>query len=106
MWAAEDASLHFAVDGDTVTIVDTMAGHRGENILMLDGREREAHGYRIMATQNRPDAIDVAAIQGSRIVSRIHYEVSKDGATLTVRSLTAAHDGYPASEQKRVFTRA
>lgn len=106
------ATLAFAVAGDVVTVTDTVVDasgreERGINTICADGLGHASeHGYVLTGTWRGPYVLETVVAKGDRVVSRITYEVSRDGQTLTVSGTATAHDGYPAVQRVTVFTRA
>jgi hypothetical protein len=67
---------------------------------------RSSHGYMIAAQWLDSRALEAVISKAGQPVSRVRYAVSTDGTTLTLSSTAAAHDGYPAVDDVRVFVRA
>ena len=88
------ATLHFDVTGDTVTITDVVVDASGRearttNTLVVDGKERPAgpgSGYRLVASRVGPRILEATAEKDGRVEGRVTYEVSTDGAVLTIAS--------------------
>jgi hypothetical protein len=107
------ATLHVSVLGDTVTIVDVVidaagAERRGENTLVADGNEyvpEQGNGYAVRASWQGARVLDVVMRKRGEDVGRVTYAVAEDNRTLTVSAAAAAHDRYPAVEQRLVFER-
>lgn len=105
------ATLHIEVTGDTVTMTDVVvdaAGReaRGVNTICADGRERASeHGYAVLAMLRGPRVLEIVVNKDGQQVSRLTYEVSTDGRSLTIDGSAAAHDGYPTSKQFSVLDR-
>jgi hypothetical protein len=108
------ATLEFAVSGDTVTITDVVVDasgreEQGRNTIQADGREHSSehgHGYVLMAGWLGSHVLEAVVKKDGRQVSRVSYEISADGTTLTLSAAARAHDQYPATAQLSVFDRA
>jgi len=98
-WAADPAAagdpycsvtLRFDVRDDAITIADVIVGASGEelrneNTLRPDGQTYpQAHGYTVMAKWNGPRVLEAVGTKDGRIEGRVTYEVSGDGAMLTL----------------------
>jgi hypothetical protein len=107
----ERATLHFDVVDDIVTITSVAVDasgreERGTNTIRADGREHaSAHGYALLARWRGAHLIEAVVKKDGQQVSRVTYDVSQDGRTLTVSAASAAHDGYPAVDRLTVFDR-
>lgn len=107
----ERATLHIAVTGDTVTITDvvldtTGRDERGVNMIRADGDGHAVeHGYVLTTRWRGARVLETTVKKNRRLVSRLTYEVSPDGQSLTIAGSAAAHHGYTASEQFSVFDR-
>ena len=105
------ASVAFAVLADTVTITDVVqdaSGHEERNVTTIraDGQEHASeHGYDVTASWRGAHMLEMVVMKDGKEVSRLTYEVSRDGDTLTLSAIAAAHAGYPAVQQLSVFTR-
>jgi hypothetical protein len=100
--AGIDAALQFEVHDEEVTITD----EHSRNVLLADGRNHPVdHGYVLNAKWLSSRALETVINREDREVGRVKYEVSKDGATLTLSAIAAAHNGYPATEQLKEFRR-
>ena len=105
------ATLEFAVVDDVVTITDTVvdgSGHeeRGTNTIRADGRAHASeHGYVLTASWRGPYVLETVVTKDGGEVSRLTYDVSRDGRTLTVSGTATAHNGYPAVQRVTIFTR-
>ena len=108
------ATLEFAVAGDIVTIADVVVNaagreEQGRNTIQADGREHSSehgHGYVVMSRWLGSHVLEAVVKKDGQQVSRVSYEVSADGATLTLSAAASAHDRYPATAQLSVFDRA
>jgi hypothetical protein len=91
----------------TQTVIDTSGREeRGTSVIRTDGeRHPSAHGYALSARWRGAHVIEAVVDKDGRQVSRVTYEASADGKTLTVSATAAAHDGYPPVEQVTVFDR-
>jgi hypothetical protein len=107
----QSAMLTFEIDGDIVRISDVVIDasgqtHLGQNRMQADGREHpSAHGYVLLTRWLGSRVIETLVKKDGRFVSRLTYEVSDDGRTLTLAAAGITHDGYPGAEQMTVFTR-
>ena len=105
------AALHVDVSPERVTITDTVVDAsgreaRGVNTIHADGQSHpSAHGYALTARWRDSHALETVVTKDQLEVSRLTYEVSRDGGTLTLRGMAAAHEGYPAVDELTVFTR-
>lgn len=105
------ATLHIAVTGDTVTIADAVvdtAGReeRGVNAIHADGDAHAVeHGYVVTTRWRGVSVLETTVTKNGQQVSRLTYEVSPDGQNFTIEGSAAAHDGYPTTEEFRVFDR-
>ena len=103
--------LHITVTGDVVTITDVVIDssgreERGVNTIRADGEGRAVeHGYVLTARWRGARVLETLVAKHGQQVSQLAYEVSSDGLSLTVAGSAAAHDGYPATEELRVFDR-
>ena len=52
-----------------------------------------------------PHVLEAVVAKDGREVSRMTYDVSRDGRTLAVSGMATAHDGYPAVQRVTIFTR-
>ncbi len=108
------ATLELAVAGDTVTITDvvvTASGReeQGRNTIQADGREHSSehgHGYVLIARWLGSHVLEAVVKKDGQQVSRVSYEISAGGTTLTLSAAASAHDRYPAAAQVSVFDRA
>ena len=104
-------TLHISVAADIVTITDVRvdASAREErvvNTIRADGGAHAVeHGYVMTAAWRGARMLETAVEKDGQHVSRIVYELSVDGQTLTIAGSAAAHDGYPATEHFSVFDR-
>jgi hypothetical protein len=86
------ATMHFDVDGDTVTISDTVIDGSGrlertEHTVRADGQERFSDGgYSITATWRGPRVLETIGRKDGEEIGRGRYEVADDGATMTISS--------------------
>jgi len=88
----QSASLQFAVDGDTVTIMDVVvddSGHQasGKNTILVDGEEHPSengNGYVLIARWRGSRILETVAKKDGQVVGWGTYEVSNDGQTLTI----------------------
>ena len=86
----QSASLRVSVVGDTITIDDAVvdeSGRREErrHTIHADGVERRfEHGYALVARWRGERVLETIATQHGQIVGRGTYQVSDDGATLTI----------------------
>jgi len=85
------ATIHFTVDGDTVTITDGFVDTdgkklHGRNTLNVDGQEHatDRAGYVMVARWRSSHVLETLATKNGEVVGRGTYEVSADGTTLTV----------------------
>jgi hypothetical protein len=85
------ATIHFAVNGDTVTITDGFVDTdgkklHGRNTLTVDGQEHSTDraGYVLVARWRGSHVLETLAAKDGEVVGRGTYEVSADGTTLTV----------------------
>jgi hypothetical protein len=107
------AELRIDVDRDVVTIVDTTTGASGRaeqrvNTIRADAVEHAAEsglGYSTIARWTSAHELETIAFQDGGEIGRVTYAASADGRALTVSAKGAAHNGYPASEQRVVFDR-
>jgi hypothetical protein len=97
----ERATLHFQVEGNTITITHDGVGESGRaehgtHTVQADGIERTFdHGYALRAQWLGPRVFQVVATQHGRAAGGGTYEVSPDGRTMTVST----------EEQRIVFVR-
>jgi hypothetical protein len=88
----QNATLEFAVDGDTVTIADVVVDDSGheethKNTILVDGNEHAAEnesGYSMVARWRDQHIIETIAKKDGLTVGWGTYEVSEDGKTLTI----------------------
>jgi hypothetical protein len=87
------ATLHVDVVGDTVTIADVVVDTSGreerhKNSLQADGKEHpsEYGGYLLVARWLSSHALEAVVKKNGEVEGRVTYEVSADGATLTILS--------------------
>jgi|SRR5918994_1693912 hypothetical protein len=84
------ATMDLAVDGNTITITDTVVDADGgevrtTNTIHADGVEYPApHGYALTSRWRTPRAIEWEATKNGQPEGRGSYEVSPDGKTLTL----------------------
>jgi hypothetical protein len=106
------ATLEFAVEGDLMTLSETVlepsgAERRNSYTLRVGGPlQRVDHGYVMAAVRQGSRVLKVSIDHGGEHVMDVTYTVSDDGRTLTLTATTAAHAGYPAIHQTIVFERA
>ena len=86
-----EAMMHFTVSGDIVTITDGFVDTdgkklHGRNTLNVDGQEHSTDraGYALVAKWQGSHVLETLATKDGEVVGRGTYEVSADGATLTV----------------------
>ena len=88
----QSARLQFAVNGDTVTIIDVVvdgAGHEdtGKNTILVDGNEHPSlsgNRYALLARWRGSRILETVARKDGEIVGWGTYEVSADGTTLSI----------------------
>jgi hypothetical protein len=92
-----DATFHFDVVGDIVTITNIVisaSGHeeRGENTIQVDGNEHGSNnpGYALVARWLGSHRLETVATKDGQVVGRGTYEVSPDGKTLTISTRNAS----------------
>jgi hypothetical protein len=96
------ATLRFAVDANVVTIDDVVSDASGRvertrNLVHADGQARRSErGYVTTARWLSERALEAVVTKDGRLEGRVMYEVSPDGATLTLT----------AGDQRSVFTRS
>jgi hypothetical protein len=106
------AALEFAIDGDRVTLSDTVqeqsgAETRHTHTLRVGGPPQQVeHGYVMAAAWQGDRVLTVSVARDGAHVMHVSYAVSGDGRTLTLTAAAAAHAGYPAVEQTIRFNRA
>lgn len=107
--AARELRVHVVDDSVTITEIAVGASSReeqGVTIMLADGRERPSeYGYALAARWRGAYALDVVVAKAGQQVSRVTYEVSRDGGTLTVAANAEAHSGYPLVSQVTTFSR-
>ena len=88
----QSATLEFTVNGDIVTIIDSVideSGHEitGKNTILVDGNEHPSergNGYVLSAKWNGPRVIETVAKKDGQVSGWGKYEVSVDDKTLTI----------------------
>ena len=109
---ARGARFQFAVAEDSVTItydVVNASGREERTVIPIrvDGREHPTDfGYTVAARWLGSRVLDVLVNKQGARVGHARYEVSPDGATLTVGAGGTAHDGYPAIKRLVVLNRS
>ena len=89
------ATIHFAIAGDEVTITDTFVDEhgrpsRGVNTLRVDGIQRPMdHGFAMLVAWHGPSCLEAIVTRDREPVSRVRYQVSEDGTTLTISDAAA-----------------
>jgi hypothetical protein len=109
----QSAMLHFAVDGDSVTIsnvVHDASGkqERGVQTIRVDGQAHASpDGYELVARWLGARAIETTATKDGRVVGQGVYELSTDASTLTISSKNARGnaDGWAADSDSVVVLR-
>ena len=105
------AAVHISVTGDLVTITDVRVDASGReeravNTIRADGGVHAVeYGYVMTAEWRGARMLETVVAKAGQHVSRLVYELSVDGQTLTIVGSAAAHDGYPATEHFSVFDR-
>jgi hypothetical protein len=88
----QSATIEFSVDGDTVTIVDTLLDESGReqttrNTILVDENEHSSvNGYILIASWIHSHAFETIAKKDGQQVGWGVYEVSADGKILTISS--------------------
>ena len=108
----QSATLHFAVEGDAVTLKHEGVSASGQEesgvtTLHADGKEHStdrAPGMTVIARWVGSRTLDVVAKKGDDTVNRGQYEVSADGQTLTATVSGIDGHGYEF-QQVIVFDR-
>lgn len=86
------ATIEFAVDGNAVTILDTVLDDsgreiHGKNTIFVDGSEHPAedgNGYVLVARWNGPRIMETVAKKDGQVAGWGRYEVSEDRKTLSI----------------------
>jgi hypothetical protein len=103
--------LYIAVTGDAVTITDVVVDSSGReernvNTLRADGDGHAVeHGYVVTTRWRGTRVLETLVARHGQQVSQLTYEVSPGGQSLAIAASAVAHDGYPATEELRVFDR-
>jgi len=84
------ATMHIEVNGDRVTITDTVLDGDGRseqrvNAFTADGVEHpSANGYSLTASWRGPRVLETLGRKDGNVIGRGTYEVSPDGLTMTI----------------------
>ena len=89
-----NATMHFDVRGDDITITDVVVdetgrGERGENTFRADGIEHvspRGNGYSLIATWRGPFVLETMGKQEGKVIGQGRYEVAADRSTMTISS--------------------
>ena len=124
-WIAEGSALHslgvpspaaatldFTIVGTRVTVVQSLVEESGReeratSTFDVDGEEHRFNetGYGVKAEWTDRRTLDVSTTLHGRRIARVMYVVADDGATLSLSSMSEAHDGFPPTRHHASFSR-